>query len=225
MIKFADAQNEVLKTLLLCLHSEDSQQFFNASEIARRNGQLFGAVVGRAAEKLVADGLLERRFDRYDEDDDDAASFYRLTDDGIFKAEEQVDDVFEIRGAAPGELILDGGNAAGHVPASDRVVPLDHNSPQYREFKQGLSVLLSEVRGNNKIGDTPEERDRIVRSLDAANELWGSLELKVIQIRVGVILAVEDAGNALQKVGRETAWSLLIDLLKRLIKEKIGIEI
>ncbi|MFD2578607.1 hypothetical protein ACFSTD_08470 [Novosphingobium colocasiae] len=118
---------------------------------------------------------------------------------GFFKAEEQVDDVFEIRGAAPGELILDGGNAAGHVPASDRVVPLDHNSPQYREFKQGLSVLLSEVRGNNKIGDTPEERDRIVRSLDAANELWGSLELKVIQIRVGVILAVEDAGNALQK--------------------------
>ncbi|WP_336977473.1 hypothetical protein [Altererythrobacter fulvus] len=111
------------------------------------------------------------------------------------------------------------------VPAADRVVPLNHNSAEHKEIAEKLRALSEELRGANDLQVTSEERERLVVSLSAAESLWDATELKVIQVKVGIILAVEDAGKALEKVGKAVGWTLLVDLLKAYLKNKTGIDI
>ena len=114
--------------------------------------------------------------------------------------------------------------AAEVVPASDRVVRFDHNSAAHKEISSGLENLFLEIRGNNQVGETAEERDRILRSLDAARMLWSATELRVVQIKVGIILAVEDAHSALAKIGAGVGVALLVDAIKALVKSVSGIQ-
>jgi len=113
-------------------------------------------------------------------------------------------------------------NSAISAPASDRVVPLNHNSSDYKKIGDAIDDLIETFRESNQAGESPEERERISRSLSAAKELWSGLELKVLQVKVGVIMAVEDAGIALDKVGKASAWALLIDLIKQYVKNTTG---
>ncbi|WP_324260399.1 hypothetical protein U4960_09450 [Altererythrobacter sp. H2] len=152
---------------------------------------------------------------------------FRISAEGARKVEEAIEaeeTIEVVFGKEANGLKFSDHFEAKAIPASDRLVPLNHNSAEYKEIDEGLTSLLNDVRGNNAVGETVEERERIVRSLSAAAEYWASLELKVIQIRVGVVMAVEDAGKALERVGKATAWSLLVDLIKRLVKDKTGIE-
>jgi hypothetical protein len=109
------------------------------------------------------------------------------------------------------------------VPASDRLVSLDHNRPEYQQVKSGLAELKTEVAGLNDI--QADERDRLITSLSAAQSLWEAAQLKVIQIKVGIILAVEDAKAALVKVGKAVVAALIVDALKALIKSQTGIDV
>ena len=110
------------------------------------------------------------------------------------------------------------------VPAADRLVTLDHNSPEYQEISRELNNLKDALRLTNDAGESGDERDRLVDSLDAAIQLWSSSQLKILQIKVGVIMAVEDVGAALQKAGKAVGWSLIVELIKGYVKNKVGIE-
>ena len=110
------------------------------------------------------------------------------------------------------------------VPAADRLVTLDHNSPEYQEISRELNNLKDALRLTNDAGESGGERDRLVDSLDAAIQLWSSSQLKILQIKVGVIMAVEDVGAALQKAGKAVGWSLIVELIKGYVKNKVGIE-
>ena len=109
------------------------------------------------------------------------------------------------------------------VPAANRLVPLNHNEPEYVEIRDHLDGIYEEFRGSNEAGSTEAERDRITRSLDAARRLWSSVELQVLQIRVGIIMAVEEALNALKKVTKASSHAILIDLIKNFVRDKTGI--
>jgi hypothetical protein len=110
------------------------------------------------------------------------------------------------------------------IPASDRIVTLDHNAPAYAQVRDGLEDLLTKVRENNEVGESAAHRQRLLHSLEAAQKLWDAAELKLIQIQVGVVLAIEDAGTALKTVGKLVAIGLMIDAIKALVKASTGID-
>ncbi|QDX25737.1 hypothetical protein FPZ54_06695 [Sphingomonas suaedae] len=153
-----------------------------------------------------------------------------VTEQGVMFArrldrENGVDDAFDLlraspetKGSSPSET---GGQDEGE--ASDTLVVLDHSDQRYHAIKEGLESLYEQVRQDNEVGTTPGERNRILISLSAAKELWSSAELQLIQIRVGVIMAVEDATRALVAVGKSAVKSIIIDMIKDYIKSKIGI--
>jgi hypothetical protein len=109
------------------------------------------------------------------------------------------------------------------LPASDRMVPLNHNQPEYEEIRSQLSGLYDEFRSANDLPIDSDERERIVAGLAAAKILWQSTQLKIIQIKVGLILAVEDASWALEKIGKAAASALLVDAIKAFVKHVTGI--
>jgi hypothetical protein len=111
------------------------------------------------------------------------------------------------------------------VPASDRLVPLDHNSAPYREVKKGLAELREELRRANDLECAPEERERLLASLSAAQDLWEAAQLKIIQIKVGIIITIQDTVDLLAKAGKAVGKSVLIDLVKSIVKHKTGIDL
>jgi DNA-binding MarR family transcriptional regulator len=109
------------------------------------------------------------------------------------------------------------------APASDRLVRIDHNQPGYQEILTGLSEVRDAVRGANDLGE--EERDRLVASLGAAESLWQAGQLKMIQIKIGVVMAVQDAAAALGATAKAVAAALLVDTIKGFIKSHTGIDL
>ncbi len=107
------------------------------------------------------------------------------------------------------------------IPAADRLVSLDHNQPEYVEVRDGLENLREALRS---INDLPE-RDRLLKSLNAAISLWEAVELKIIQVKVGLIMAIEDAGKALAATAKAVATAVLVDVIKSLVKTKTGIDL
>jgi len=158
---------------------------------------------------------------------------FQLGPDGYRHVEANFRDADEIReylglGTAEREKpasveILDSASAE-IVPAANRLVRLNHNQSEYQEVVKGLDELFEQVRQNNQIGETAEERDRIIQSLTAARQLWSAAELYVVQIRVGVVMAIEDATSVAAKVGKAVGGALIVDLIKRIVKQATGIE-
>lgn len=70
------------------------------------------------------------------------------------------------------------------VPASDRIVTLDHNSPEYRNITSALETLEEVLRGSNDYPDA-EEKERVVAEVSAARRLFQSLK-----VRVGAVVAL-----------------------------------
>lgn len=77
-------------------------------------------------------------------------------------------------------------NAIGQglsVPASNRIVSLEHNSASYREAINALDVAEEKIRGFNE--PTDYEKEQIVGELKAAKVLF-----KSTKIRVGTVTAI-----------------------------------
>jgi hypothetical protein len=69
------------------------------------------------------------------------------------------------------------------IPASDRVVPVDHNSPEYQQVDTNLATLEEHLRGSNSLAeDSPSERDQVLAELSATRRL-----LKAAQVRIGLL--------------------------------------
>ncbi|MWV28086.1 hypothetical protein [Aurantiacibacter rhizosphaerae] len=111
------------------------------------------------------------------------------------------------------------------VPAADRLVTLNHNSPEHKEVSSKLDEIFQTARSDNEFGSTPAERERLLNSLEAAQALWKSAELKVIQVKVGVIQALEETQEAFREIGKAVGVGLIVDLIKRIVKDQIGIDL
>ena len=69
------------------------------------------------------------------------------------------------------------------VPASDRIVRLDHNSPAYRDTIDILEkVERTTAESNMLAAEDPEERDRVVAELSAGRRL-----LQAVRVRSAVL--------------------------------------
>lgn len=124
-----------------------------------------------------------------------------------------------------GDVVFSDQVQADLLPASDRLVPLDHNSAPYRQVKEGLADLFEELRSSNELECDPAERERLLASLSAAQKLWDATQLKVVQIQVGVIITIEDTAALLAKVGKAVGAVLIVDAIKAIVKHATGIEL
>src|SRR3546814_474294 len=76
-----------------------------------------------------------------------------------------------------GSFFSDGFGFTSDIPASDRVVPLDHNGPDYQRAIETLDRVRDEVRKSNEID--PEDRDQKISVLEAAKRLLDSSQIHV----------------------------------------------
>lgn len=111
------------------------------------------------------------------------------------------------------------------IPDSDaissRIVTLDKESAEFKQVQTGLNELIEQVRGANDLVD----RERLLAGLSAAETLWSSASFRLIQVKVGVLLAIEDAATAMGALARGVSAGLLVDLVKSIIKNKSGLDL
>lgn len=111
------------------------------------------------------------------------------------------------------------------VPASDRIVRLNHNQPDYQSISGELAELTEAARGVNDTDIPAEQRDRIHKGLASASELWAASELKVMQVKIGVVMAIDEARPLFKETGRLLAIDALIAAIKALVKATTGIDL
>ena len=105
------------------------------------------------------------------------------------------------------------------------MVPLNHNAPEYIEIRAGIADLTDQIREWNGDPDNPDERSRLLHGLEAAQRLWEATQLEYMQIKVGVIMAVEAVGPRLEALGKGVGWKLLIDAIKGFLKHYANIDL
>jgi hypothetical protein len=71
-----------------------------------------------------------------------------------------------------------------NIPASDRVVTLDHNSPAYKSLATSLEKLETALQTTN---DFPEDSDRNQRTAELSA---GRRLLRSVRVHVGAVMAV-----------------------------------
>lgn len=109
------------------------------------------------------------------------------------------------------EAIADDEEDLPTVPASDRVVSLDHNSAAFREVVSSIEVVEERLRENNEL--LPDEKARIHLELRSGVDLLKAPRTRLETIRVMLLgslgwLAMEFASSAVG-VAAQHAWSLL----------------
>lgn len=104
------------------------------------------------------------------------------------------------------------------VPAANRIVNLNHNNPEYNEIKNDLEKLHEAVRGLNDSKFDEQTKENAKNEIEAAQRLWQSTELQFIQIKIGIILAIEKAGKLLKDTAHKAMSALVIDKVNAYIK-------
>ena len=166
-----------------------------------------------AVEELKRQGLLENKWS-----EDEREQGYAISAKGYLWVEERLKqgEVASARFELEGQKHL--GDLTALIPASDRMVPLNHNSAPYAEIETGLRDLEDLVRSANDLDVSSEERSRLVKSVRAARSLWEAFELRALQIYVGILMVVNDAKAALSKVGKSVGVELLAAVIVNFLK-------
>jgi hypothetical protein len=111
------------------------------------------------------------------------------------------------------------------APAADRLVRFDHNSVEFQEISRVIGDLTEAVRATNSPDVDADERDRVINSLQAAATFWDAAQLKLIQIKIGVMSAVQDATVVLKNTAKAVVAALLVDTIKSFVKTHAGVDL
>jgi hypothetical protein len=104
------------------------------------------------------------------------------------------------------------------APASDRIVPLDHNSPEYVQVTETLDRLTEAVRGSNEYQERdPDDKDQRLGELEASKTLLKSRRVRLAALApllLGALywLAEQFAGSVIGELSSE-----LIEYLKLML--------
>jgi hypothetical protein len=215
-------QSDLENSILLMLYEESggASRRLKANEIAARFQPREGvARVAAGLSYLQSRHLVSGSFDNF------TASGFAITRDGLL----WVQDNFEQRDDGPNsEFRITSSEAdddGGEIPASDRVVRLDHNQPDYQEVRSELANLREAVRTANDLEIEPAERNRVLASLDSAQTLWAAAQLKVVQVKVGIVMVVEEARHVISSTSKAVVGALIVDMIKAFIKTHTGIDL
>jgi len=198
VIKFSDARLAFAQAIYDLLSKSDEQEWFSVSQISERAGlEVGGAFAGRVLT------LSQEEDEIFQSTRDEGEEFWTLGKEG-----------FELVEAHQQSLEA----AAEAAPASDRVVRFNHNAPDAQQIAEQLAEVRESVRGANGPDIDEQERGRVFEALTIAEEIWKSSNFKLIQLKVGVLLAVEDAAALLAKTAKNVAAALLVDAIKSFVK-------
>lgn len=73
-------------------------------------------------------------------------------------------------------------NMKDEIPASDRVVRIDHNSPSYREAEEALDNLEHGLQSTNEFPGEPEEKDQFIAEVSAARRLLQAARVRIVAL-------------------------------------------
>ncbi len=121
--------------------------------------------------------------------------------------------VAPVDGASTGDVVQ-----AELIPASDRLVPLNHNAPEYQEVRQGIEDAIEKVSNLKTNRLSVDEKATAIAALRSASNLWEAFELKSIHIKVGIIMALEDVEKLIGEAFKMVSGALLVDFIKSLLK-------
>lgn len=111
------------------------------------------------------------------------------------------------------------------IPASDRLVDLNHNSPEYIDVSQKFEAAINAIEAINIPEDKAEARKNILIGLKAARSLWDATQLKAIQLKIGILMAAEDAREFVADTMQRQPVSLLVEAIKSIIKLVLGMHL
>jgi hypothetical protein len=150
---------------------------------------LFSFPVSRNYIRVVLDDLTNRGF--VDASKASVIPHFRITPQGIRFVEDHSSDragiVFRVvrdgtdfLEDSEGVLDFEADAEGVAVPASDRIVALDHNSQTYQETVRSLDQVIEEVRRKNDLGDVdPSEKERVLTELSLGRKLLESAKVRV----------------------------------------------
>ena len=106
-----------------------------------------------------------------------------------------MNSVLKILGADGGDITDDGSDLLSDsegVPASDRVVELDHNDREYREAVGAVDELIEAVTSSNEFGnEVPAEKDAILAALKAGRSLLEQTRVRLSTVNATLLPAVQ----------------------------------
>lgn len=97
----------------------------------------------------------------------------------------------------------------GNIPASDRIVSVDHNAPEYKKITEGVSTLEQQIDISNYIQDV--DKDRLQSELKASKEVLSS---KTIRLSVIKTLLIGSLSYIIVKFGDAALGQLAEKVLK-----------
>jgi hypothetical protein len=107
---------------------------------------------------------------------------------------------------------LDGADNAAEIPASDRIVALDHNSTPAEDVTNSFEAIEQSLRGDNDTGAlVGEERAAALEEVSRLKQWWLSAK-----VRVGSFLT--SARATLGWVGEKAASATVGEMAKALLK-------
>lgn len=196
MITYANARIAFARAIYDLLLVSESQEWFSVADITKKSGlDIGGAFVSRVL------GISQDDAEIFESDDD---NYWTLSRDGFSLVEAEMSDR---------KLPED-----NQAPASNRVVRFNHNAPDAVEIALQLDDISESVRGANGVEIDELERDRVFAALEVAKEIWRSGNFKLIQFKVGVLMAVEDAAALLVSNAKHVSAAMLVDAIKAFAK-------
>lgn len=101
------------------------------------------------------------------------------------------------------------------VPASDRIVRLNHNSPQYRKMTTAVDDVITNVAGDNEYAtQRVQEREQVLIALRAARCLLDSEEVRISVVNAMVVpilrFVAENAARGIITTAAATALALVL---------------
>jgi hypothetical protein len=196
VIRYEDAKLAFAQAIYDLLAHSAGDEWFSIADIAEKAGLETGLAF---ASRVLS---LSREEDDIFHSDSDG--YWTLGKEG-FDLIEKSADLLEV-------------DHVSSAPAADRIVSFNHNSPEASYIEKRLAEVMDDVRGVNSLDVDEQERLRVYEALQSAKLVWQSSSLRLIQLKVGVLLAAEDAVLLLSKTSRHVAAALLVDAIKAFCK-------
>ncbi len=173
-MSFKAFKEDLLVALAIVAEAKATEQF-EAIEITRQRDITYRDGWLRQAVKLLEDNG-DIRVTRYLGGGEDLGMKISLTGPGIEHAEEicgeRASNLYEEIEENKIQANPTSDPTSLDIPASDRVVKIDHNLPEYREIVEKIDSVTFTAKTNNLLkSDYPEESEQRVAELEAGRRL------------------------------------------------------
>ena len=215
MSMFHELQELVLYKVWDVSYEPNVRTPFNAWEVGKfKPNNTSDVVVRKAIDALIERGLLDQI--------DSASKEFEISAKGLTYVEEQllIDDTIIGRFAATGDAdtFPEGLKTSKSVPASDRIVSIDHNSSEYRSVVEKLEALRAAVESNNEFrSENLDEHERRLTDIETTLKILENKRVRVGAVRVAaygtlIYLAEKFADEPIGELA-SAAWEALKTLL------------